>query len=501
MDGRNYGRAARFAQEAPTLGGALPYNSPRVRKTATGVAIGFVLVGYVFFGTYGRFSFHGVPWDQGSNRPGDHYYAMLAEGFSRGHLYLPVPADPALMALPYPYDKEARDAKLVSYLWDASYLNGRYYLYFSPLPVLLFYLPVKWTYGLYPSDHLASTFFASWGFVMAALFVGRALGKRRNVPLPVWIVMLGFAGVVPFVMTYSRIYEVATMCAMAMAATWAYCLLRYVESRSTRALLWTSFFLALTIVARPNLGVLLLPSFLALPKPRLKPMLIALIPLSIFGLATLAYNYARYHNPLEFGHRYQLTYMPMEKYHVCGCRNVREGIRFLNSTGIYLFSPPFFYGDFPFVGLQHEPLDKAVSFQDISEEVGGLTPLIPLAMIGTLIAVVWFARKEPLDDAARAAVLVLGGGWIVLAGLSACWFLTARYETDFTLLITAGAIVCLDRFLNTRRLRALAIVLALYATLTGILLGFKGTDGAFARENPKLFNRVASWFTSSSDTR
>ena len=488
------------------------------RRLSVIIAIVFVLTAYAYFGSYGTFAFHSRPWDVPGGRPADAYYGSLAEGFLRGQLSLAHKPDPALMALPNPYDHAAREQ--IDYLWDASYLNGRYYLYFTPLPALLFYIPYRLSYTAYPSDQLAAAVFAAWAFLMAALTVLRALRGKTNVPVAIWIVMLGLGGVVPFIMVFSRTYEVATLCGMALSATWAWSLLRYVESPKTSRLVWMAIWLGLAIAARPNLGLLLPIAFLALPKPRLKPLLIALIPLGVIGLALLAYNYARFRNPLEFGHRYQLTYQQMSDHRVCGCANRAELVRLANHTSLYLFTPPFVGGDFPFAALRTQRLDPKASFNESSEEVGGLAPLIPIAALGTLAGigllisrrVVWtslppsdFERQAgmPTLHGDRPGLLILAAGYLALLGASACWYVTARYEVDFTLLITTGAVLCCERALTllaaanvrVKPLAILAILLALYSALLGLALGFKGTGSSFQKENPELFQQLAERFS------
>jgi len=458
-----------------------------LRRLPTVLAVLFVLNAYAYFASYGRYSFHSRPWDLPSGRPGDGYYASLSEGFLRGQLAMAHQPDPRLMAMPHPYEFAAREDNGIPYLWDASYLNGRYYLYFTPLPTFFFYIPYRFLYGAYPGDQLAAAVFAAWAFLMAALFVTKALGRTNRVPLAVWIVMLGLAGVVPFIMAFSRVYEVATLCGMAMTATWAWSLLRHLESPRTSRLVWMSIWLGLAIAARPNLGVLLPIAFLALPKPRLRPALLALIPLAIIGSSLLAYNYARFANPLEFGHRYQLTYMPMAEHRVCGCRSVAEGLRLVNNAALYVLAPPYAGGEFPYVDLSMQRLDPNVNFQAQSEQVGGLAPLMPIAAAGSLLALILALRRQPLDTPARAAVLLIGAGWLALAGLASCWFVTARYEVDFLLLIAAGSVVLVDRTLDTRGLRILAVAVALYSIVLGGMLGFRGTGGWFAKENPRLF--------------
>src|SRR5688500_18608042 len=176
-------------------------------------AILFVLFVYLFFATYGQFAFKSRPWYLLGGRPGDAYYAALAEGFRQGQLSMAHVPTPSLMEMPNPWDYELRKSNNVPYLWDASYFNGKYYLYFTPLPALLIYMPVRLLYGLYPSDQLAAAVFAAWAFLFAMLFVRRALATTaRHVPLPLWILLIGLGNVVPFIMVFSRTYEVAALC-------------------------------------------------------------------------------------------------------------------------------------------------------------------------------------------------------------------------------------------------------------------------------------------------
>jgi hypothetical protein len=67
-----------------------------------------------------------------------HHYEYLAEGFLRGHTYLPVEPDPRLLQLSDPYDPVANRPYR---LWDASLYHGRYYLYYGPAPAITLMLP------------------------------------------------------------------------------------------------------------------------------------------------------------------------------------------------------------------------------------------------------------------------------------------------------------------------------------------------------------------------
>ena len=170
-----------------------------LRHAPAALAILFVLAAYAFFAGGGSFNFRRIGWE-------DSYYASLSEGFFRGHLYMAHPPDPRLMAMPFPYDYKAREGK-VDYIWDASYLNGHYYLYFSPVPALIFYMPHRLLRGAYPRDTLAAAVFAAWAFLAAVGFARRALaltGRRLHIPLPVWILLIGFGNVASFLLITAK---------------------------------------------------------------------------------------------------------------------------------------------------------------------------------------------------------------------------------------------------------------------------------------------------------
>ena len=71
----------------------------------------------------------------GFNPPGDEdYYNFLVRGWRAGHLHMEKPPHEGMARLADPYDPvQNRDYRLA----DATYFNGRYYLYFSAVPALL----------------------------------------------------------------------------------------------------------------------------------------------------------------------------------------------------------------------------------------------------------------------------------------------------------------------------------------------------------------------------
>jgi hypothetical protein len=485
----------------------LPYRVP----LAIVLPAVIVLAVYVFYGSDGTYEFRRVPgraeYDRERHRFGLGYYPSLAEGFRHGQLSMYEKIDPKLAALGNPWEISQRGDADAWALWDASYFNGHYYLYFSALPVIVLYIPFRWIAHGYPNEGFAAAFFAIWAFIASVMFVRRALaGRQTRVPLPFWIVFIGIGNLVPYVLVFARTYEVANLCGAAMNATWAYALLRFVEEPAPRRAFWMGLWLAMAIAARPNVGVLLIPSalaFLLIDKSlRRRAAVATLVPLAITATLMLAYNYARFRDPFEFGNRYQIELTSMLDKKPCSLCTPAEFARWANNLGQYLFVPVGIHSQFPFAILYRADLDPATMFPADTEPTAGIAPLIPLTMIGSFAAIILAALREKADKTTRTAMLVMAGAWLVMMGLSACWAVDGRYTMDFALLMTTSSVICIEtafaRIAPLLRRPALAtailILLGSYSMFLGLALGIDGKNGAFREVNPAVYHWLAKPF-------
>jgi hypothetical protein len=414
------------------------------------LAVVAVLVAYAVYGSHGTFRWPLGTWGQS-------YYAGLAEGFLNGELSMAARPAEELTRLPDPYDFHARGD--IPVLWDASYFEGKYYLYFSPVPVLLFYAPVRLIAGAYPSDDFAATFFASIGFLFFAAVVWRT---RWNW---LWILVVGVGNVIPYVIVGVLFYQVAVACAMAFTAAWAYSVMRFLEN--PRWAIPMGLFLGMAIATRPNLAVLLLVQALILVRHRGAILKVA-APLVAIACLLAGYNYARFRDVLEFGVTYQMARVSMQDRDLCGVCGPGEVPRLMNHASHYVFWPILFHGKFPWVWVQNNRLDPEVTYPGSPEPIAGIAPVTPLTLLGTGFALLLTRER-------RGRWLVLAG-WLVLLALSTCWWVTARYTLDFLGLILAGSILCIDDglafFNESRPLRWACALLALYSIVLGLLLPF-----------------------------
>ncbi len=409
------------------------------------LAVLAVLTAYVWLGSGRTWSFRRVPWERTAQQNfTERYYAALAEGFLHGRLDMPYPLDPRWKNVLNAYDFKEREKQGMAWeMWDASFYNGRFYLYFSPVPVVLFYIPFRLIAGAYPPDTLAATFFLSWAFLASIAFARRALSESR-IPFAIWVLMIGLANVAPYTLHAARAYEVAVMTGMAMSASFAYALLRFTETRSAKHAVWMGVWLALAIATRPNLAVLLLVAVWVLRRS----IRFAAIPIAIVGIVMALYNYARFHNPFELGMTYQISYVPMWRVAPCSLCDVPTLIRFVNGIMHYVFWTPHFASEFPYVSLQNHVLDPAVSYAGGAEPVLGIGALNPLVLIASFLA---------LTSSRRGVRATLFASWLILFGLSTCRWFTARYALDFMMMMSAASVVFIDDAAVTLRGRVAAV--------------------------------------------
>lgn len=115
-------------------------------------------------------------------------YERITESFLNHRLDFDMEPDPKLLAMENPYDPQARIDNEVPFRWDSAFYQGKYYMYFGVVPVLLLFLP----YRLITGTALAG-YAATWVFLMIAiagiyqLFYRFTLRFHKNFPLVLYL--------------------------------------------------------------------------------------------------------------------------------------------------------------------------------------------------------------------------------------------------------------------------------------------------------------------------
>ena len=362
-----------------------------------------------------------------ADRQPQSYYQMLTEAFLSGRTYLRLEPDPRLKALADPW----AGAQGIPRAHDATYYDGKYYLYFGTGPVILLMAPWRVLSGTYLREGTATGLFASAGFVLAALFYLRM--RRRFFPgtSPWWtfvsVLALGWGSFLPFIVASPRIYDVPISCAFACCMLSAHGLLSAAESTRPRRRAGYAFIASLAwgfaITARPNyiFGAvpLVICDFLIFRRAMrsaARPSAIgfwtaALVPLVAVCAGIALYNFARFNDPREFGTTYQFSAMDMRQNKLFAATNI------VQSLGEYLLKEPRRSIYYPFV--------------ENSTDVFGLIHWEPFAFVALVLPLTFLMGSVRRPGWALPLGFLLAAAVCNFGSLLPLPFANARYEVDF----------------------------------------------------------------------
>lgn len=391
----------------------------------------------------------------------DGYYNRLVDGFREGHLYLDKPVPPLLLNLPNPYDPAANGpvhGPMFSpeCCHDLSFYRGKFYLYFSPVPALLLFLPYRVITGGYISQQYACAILAGLAFLCASLVLLLAWRRYFRVVGSGWVglgvLAMGLAPLTPILLQRPDVYEVPICCAYFLTMLSIVCLWAIAHRGQCNAW-WAaalSLCVGLAIGSRPSdigLGVLLLVPLATAwragapdrdrdGRRRVRGLIAAVAPITAIGVALLWYNYARFGKATEFGFRYQLTHDASDL----------ASFAFSNvpfNAWMYLLHFPGWTWHFPFAGPWQSAWAKPASFASVENPVGLLTA-VPLVAFAAALIFSWKRLAPPFR-------LVLAGViWIALCNtalLLTFFGSVARYEMAFApsfVLLAIIGVFCLE---------------------------------------------------------
>ncbi len=430
-----------------------------------------VLAVYIFIVTAGQWT--SIP---GSSQ----YYDELATAFRSGHLYLNVQPPAALLALPDPYDPQARknDPALAAFIedhaWDFSLYHGRFYMYWGPAPALVLSF-VKFIYAGPIGDQVLSFIFSWAALIFQTLLLVR-IWLRFFSQLPVWTISLGITTsglIVPIIwmLNMPRIYQAAIFSCQFFLIGGLYFAYTALEAETIHTgKLWIAgIFSAMAIASRATLlgSVLFLIVTVLIMLVRqfhqskdrmgLFPNLAAIvIPMAITLIALGWYNIARFGSVLEFGLRYQLTLSNLNKIY----DQVFSSKYIFPNLYNYLLLPFQIQARFPFIkaqaGVVPPFLDglRLANYQ--TEAITGILFSAPF-----LLFIFWpaisltdrFTTTGRKNQSSNRAVedpgalyrwisaSLLGASIISFSILQITFYITMRYMADFTFTMAPLAVM------------------------------------------------------------
>jgi len=472
--------------------------------------IGFVLVVYIWYISLGLWT----TWPARSK-----YYSLLAQGFLNHELSLPVEPSKKLLALSNPYDPAQH--RSVEAPPDFSLYQGKFYLYWGPVPALILAACKLLIPRDLPDLYLVFGFLGGLFLIQAQLAV--RLWERYFQELPKWILImfLFVAGLsVPSVWMLGRaeIYEAAIaggqfffMAGFSAALS----AITKTESADFKLLLagicWSlAIGTRLTLILPVGFLMLMLMYKLWINDPaHLGTLFRKALKLGapvVVGLALLAwYNWARFGSLSETGFTYQLagTFIQEHLNEVMSYRYIVQNVY------NYLFAPPQIQNQFPFVFSNGGAIQSVLPFLDLPDfyntnPVTGLPYAAPMVLFSVLTLIKSAAsRAEGMQTSETSSELVwlvrsLAGAVFVASVFLLVFFWAAmRYVLDFMPMLMLLSLIGYCQAYTAAKARGreryiviLGILLAVLSIMFSQLLGISSSLKLFERKNPAMLN----WF-------
>ena len=463
------------------------------------------------------------------------FYRMLADAFSIGQYHLiPLPSQ-ELLSLADPYAPE--NVNVPGRIGDAVLYNGKYYLYFGPIPAIVLIM-ADWLFQTKFDNAFLMIFFLSLFAIMVFLIIYH-IWRRKYSDIPWFVPLLCVVTILwsfPLLWLVGRpaVYESAIIGGQAFLVVGLYLLIvNFNDQSASAALLFgAGCALGLSIGSRVSLiaPISLLSFFVFLwllvsslnlrQKVRLSVsfFLPLIILLTVYGI----YNYRRFGSPLEFGYKYTLVGRGRNPANPLSLANIK------NNLILYFLMPPADLSiQYPFItfagvrdevssvynvyGITPDPergYDFFATFCSVfwvaPLSIAGLFTILGLAkdLIGRL-AKSPFALKNWLTNDMNVNFSLLA--LLFLASLFAMLLYEGtenRYHMDYFPslgLLTSVAFLNVFPFIRKSSLSYLVDILLLllisYSVALGIIASITGRDQYFLRAAPAFVDFLNSFLS------
>jgi len=382
-------------------------------------------------------------------------YQKLAVALANGRFYLEEVPPEELMALENPYDTQLRKSEGVSYIWDQAYYNGRYYVYFGVVPVLLLYLPYYVLTGNALPNYLV-VIICEIGFFVGVMLLLKEIVKRffKNISIGTFLLidlLFILASGSLILAQVPTLYTIPIIMGLMFTVFGLYFWLSSIREERLLPvrILLGSICMALVAGCRPQL---LLGSLLCVPTlfryiqriikqeklPRQTGVSAACFmgPYVIVAAFLMYYNYSRFGSIFDFGANYNLTTNDMTN------RGFKLD-RIFFGIFTYLFQPPAMNAVFPFL----TNVDMTTDYQGITiyeRMYGGVLMLNPILWVN----IYFFKARSFLKRSGLSLTTVLSimfAFLIVIVNTQMAGILP-RYFGDFGIFLALPMVMILLSF-------------------------------------------------------
>lgn len=438
-------------------------------------------------------------------------YDHLAQAFIKHQLYLKDEPSDVLKNMDNPYDRAERQRIMTennsSYRWDHAYYNGKYYVYFGALPVLVYYLPYRLIKGA-EFHTMAGVYINVVVFIIFVFMLMRKIADKwfKDIPF-INLIMLSevFAassGVV-FALRKADLYAMPITMALALVVMGLYFWIGAFDCKMKLScvlyLAAGSLCMALVSGCRPQF---LVSSFLAVPlfwnkvfkerklfsKKSVAQTAAFVIPYIIVAAVVMWYNYERFGSVFDFGANYNLTTNDMTR------RGFNLG-RLPLGLFAYFIQLPVTYAKFPFItGTNMANCYMGTTINEMM--LGGIIATQPVLWL----LVCTRSLKDRLKQKGLFALVVCSVAFsvVVAAADTEMAGILYRYYMDYSyLMLLPAVIVALTLCEGSDNKRLLFAVAALsFACLCydWTMLFVQG-DYSHDSSNPNFYYAITSAFT------
>jgi len=425
-------------------------------------------------------------------------YEQLFDALMKHQFRLDVEPARELAEMLNPYDWDARDELVVSYLWDRAYFEGSYYCYFGIAPILLVYFPFYFITKTLPSAQTACFIMSIISVaVISALTVKiqKLFLKRVNLCLLIFsIIAAQFGSLVFMVQSSADFYYTAVQSGILFLSLFLLFTLTAYEKKTVKA---KSIYFALSaaslvflVLSRPNMAlfaVMAIPVYLNVllskdfkAKAKLCQVLSFAVPALIGAAFVMYYNYARFGNVLEFGSSYQLTVHDVRDYSL-------SAALLFPTLYYYFLKQPEFTAELPYLKIDFVNIIKEMSYDKyiyLTSTIGALS--VPCNWAVFAAGPLYIGEKNRVKTgfvlSGAACVFVIAFVDMCLGGVN------IRYLADIMLVLTLiSSLVLVELLSEISKKKALKLIFFLICAVILLLSAAVGALLILNNERDYIF--------------
>ena len=378
---------------------------------------------------------------------------MQTEAFANGSIKLLEEPSEELKNMKNPYDHIARSNNQVSYLYDVAYYDGAYYNYFGVAPIITLILPFRLLTGMYLHTYIFNFVFIL-GIALALYSLYKKIVDKYIKNISLCHFYLGYYAILfgsnVFTLLRGAKYDIVVTSGimfLLIAMNFAISIYKSEKLKYLKLIL-LGISTALIVLSKPNLIVyyplilfLLLRSMKELKiKEKIKDFVWITVPLGMFAIFQMLFNYLRFDNILEFGAKYQLT-----SFNMISCMQITLGKTFAGIMEYIFRTANINPLKFPFVFINK--VTDLVTMNEICYE-NRLIGLISIPILWIYLFKKNILKKEEMKELNNLINIGLVVSIIAIILTTCFGGICEAYSIDFKIILCVGAVILLLKLLE-----------------------------------------------------